>query len=124
MKLCHLSEAQSIENQQINIWTPHNWLRNIRSENGEVHAGGCGANAYVSELFQRKWSLWGGNPPIGIILCADKSETLVKYATAGLPQPIFVSKYMTNLPSERELQDIIQEERRKNIGMGDKKVKL
>jgi hypothetical protein len=31
---------------------------------------------------------------------------------------------MTNLPTERELQDIIQEERRKNIGMGDKKVKL
>lgn len=64
------------------------------------------------------------NPPIGIILCADKSETLVKYATAGLPQPIFVSKYMTNLPSERELQGIIEEEQRKDISIGDKKVKL
>ncbi len=50
-----------------------------------------------------------------IILCAGKSETLVKYATAGLPQPIFVSKYMTNLPSERELQNIIEEEQEKNI---------
>ena len=56
----------------------------------------------------------GDNPPIGIILCADKSETLVKYATAGLPQPIFVSKYMTNLPTERELQNIIEEEKQKN----------
>lgn len=55
----------------------------------------------------------GDNPPIGIILCADKSETLVKYVTAGLAQPIFVSKYMTNLPSERELQGIIEEEREK-----------
>ncbi|HEV3327387.1 MAG TPA: PDDEXK nuclease domain-containing protein [Puia sp.] len=62
----------------------------------------------------------GDNPPIGIILCADKSETLVKYATAGLPQPIFVSKYMTNLPSERELQDIIEEERQKNISVSAK----
>ena len=59
----------------------------------------------------------GDNPPVGIILCTDKSETLVKYATAGLPQPIFVSKYMTNLPSERELENIIEEERVKKIGM-------
>jgi predicted nuclease of restriction endonuclease-like (RecB) superfamily len=57
----------------------------------------------------------GDNPPIGIILCADKSETLVKYATAGLPQPIFVSKYMTNLPSEKELKGIIEEEQQKKI---------
>jgi predicted nuclease of restriction endonuclease-like (RecB) superfamily len=62
----------------------------------------------------------GDNPPIGIILCADKSETLVKYATAGLPQPIFVSKYMTNLPSERELQGIIEEEQRKKISVSAK----
>jgi hypothetical protein len=62
----------------------------------------------------------GDNPPIGIILCADKSETLVKYATTGLAQPIFVSKYMTNLPSERELQNIIEEERQKNILMSAK----
>jgi len=57
----------------------------------------------------------GDNPPIGIILCADKSETLVRYATAGLAQPIFVSRYMTNLPSERELQGIIEEERQKKL---------
>jgi predicted nuclease of restriction endonuclease-like (RecB) superfamily len=62
----------------------------------------------------------GDNPPIGIILCADKSENLVKYATAGLPQPIFVSKYMTNLPSERELKGIIEEEQRKNISVSAK----
>jgi hypothetical protein len=62
------------------------------------------------------------------VSCPDRLENGEVHAggcgTAGLPQPIFVSKYMTNLPTERELQDIIQEERRKNIGMGDKKVKL
>lgn len=36
-------------------------------------------------------------------------------ADAGLAQPIFVSRYMTNLPSERELQGIIDEERRKSM---------
>ena len=33
------------------------------------------------------------NPPIGIILCTDKSETRVHYATSGLDQQIFISKY-------------------------------
>lgn len=48
--------------------------------------------------------------PIGIILCAGKNETLVKYATAGLSQKIFVSKYLINLPSEKQLREIIEEE--------------
>jgi predicted nuclease of restriction endonuclease-like (RecB) superfamily len=55
----------------------------------------------------------GDNPPVGIILCASKNETLVKYATSGLTQKVFVSKYMTNLPTEAELQKIIQEEQKK-----------
>jgi len=58
----------------------------------------------------------GDNPPIGIILCTDKSETLVKYATAGLAQPVFVSKYMTNLPSEQELQRLVLEQQEKVRG--------
>lgn len=53
------------------------------------------------------------NDPIGIILCADKDETLIKYATAGLSQNLFISKYLSNLPSEKELKDIIEEEQRK-----------
>jgi len=52
----------------------------------------------------------GDTHPIGIILCAGKNETLVKYATAGLPQKVFVSKYLTNLPSEKQLKEIIEEE--------------
>jgi predicted nuclease of restriction endonuclease-like (RecB) superfamily len=49
----------------------------------------------------------GDNLPVGIILCSDKNETLVKYATTGLTHHVFVSKYMTNLPSEKELAAII-----------------
>jgi predicted nuclease of restriction endonuclease-like (RecB) superfamily len=55
----------------------------------------------------------GDNAPIGIILCTDKSETLVKYATTGLPHHVFVSRYMTSLPSERELEKIVLEEQEK-----------
>jgi hypothetical protein len=52
-------------------------------------------------------------PPIGIILCASKNENLVKYATTGLPQKVFVSKYMINLPNEEELKHIIRQEQEK-----------
>lgn len=55
----------------------------------------------------------GDNPPVGIILCASKNEHLARYATSGLPQQVFVSKYLINLPSEDELAKIIEEERRK-----------
>lgn len=56
------------------------------------------------------------NHPVGIILCAGKEEALAKYATMGLPQKVFVSKYLVNLPSEIELQKIIKEEQEKNKG--------
>jgi predicted nuclease of restriction endonuclease-like (RecB) superfamily len=63
--------------------------------------------------FKENEAVEGDNAPIGIILCTDKSETLVKYATAGLPHHVFVSRYMTNLPSEQELEKIVLEEQEK-----------
>ena len=45
----------------------------------------------------------GDNPPIGIILCSDKSETLVKYTLPEGKNQIFVSKYMLYIPNEDEL---------------------
>ena len=47
------------------------------------------------------------NPPIGILLCTGKGDTLVKYATAGLDPNIFIQKYMIELPSEEEIKAFI-----------------
>lgn len=47
------------------------------------------------------------NPPIGILLCAEKGDTLVRYATAGLDPNIFVQKYMVQLPTEEEIERFI-----------------
>jgi predicted nuclease of restriction endonuclease-like (RecB) superfamily len=55
----------------------------------------------------------GDNSPIGIILCAGKDEALVKYATMGLSQKVFVSKYLVNLPTESQLQKIISIQKEK-----------
>jgi len=56
------------------------------------------------------------NPPVGLLLCTGKGDTLVKYATAGLDQNIFVQKYMINLPSVEDLTSYIEKETEKEIG--------
>ena len=50
------------------------------------------------------------NPTIGIILCTDKSETMVKYSILSESKQIFASKYKTVLPTEEELADMIAKE--------------
>ena len=47
------------------------------------------------------------NPTIGIILCTDKSETMVKYSVLKESKQIFASKYKTVLPTEKELAKLI-----------------
>ena len=52
----------------------------------------------------------GDNPPIGIILCADKNDLLVKYTTANKNDQLFVSKYLVNLPDKKILEEFIKKE--------------
>ena len=47
------------------------------------------------------------NPPIGILLVTNKNDALVQYATAGMDEQIFVSKYKLQLPTEQQLTDLI-----------------
>ncbi len=56
-------------------------------------------NYYTRELMNE-----GDNPPIGIVLCADKSDAVVKYTLPENNTQIFASKYFTYLPSEEELK--------------------
>ncbi|MBN1652912.1 MAG: DUF1016 family protein [Deltaproteobacteria bacterium] len=51
------------------------------------------------------------NPPVGIVLCADKNAAEVHYATAGLEHEVFVSRYLVRLPSEDQLKKWLEEER-------------
>ena len=56
-------------------------------------------NYYTRELMNE-----GDNPPIGIVLCADKSDAIVKYTLPESNNQIFASKYFTYLPTEEELK--------------------
>ena len=52
------------------------------------------------------------NPPIGIILCLDKSEAVVRYTLPEGNKQIFASRYKLYLPSEEELAAELVKERR------------
>ena len=58
-------------------------------------------NYYRHEVMQP-----GDNPPIGLLLCTDYSETLVKYSTEGL-EDIYVGKYLLQLPSEETIRQYL-----------------
>jgi len=53
----------------------------------------------------------GDNPPIGILLCTDKSDELVEYATYGIDEQIFISKYLVELPSKEQLKEFMIKEK-------------
>lgn len=63
------------------------------------------------------------NPTIGIILCNDKEETLVKYSVLKESEQLFASKYRLILPTEEELQEELEREIRlleEQDNLGDK----
>jgi len=66
-------------------------------------------NFYLN-YFKNEISEQTDNPPIGLILCANKNNTKVEYATTGLDNQLFVSKYKINLPSVEEIRLFIEDE--------------
>jgi len=54
---------------------------------------------YVSE----NWALPDENPPVGVILCAEKDEAVVHYALEGLRNKVLAAEYQMVLPDERLL---------------------
>ena len=44
------------------------------------------------------------NPPIGILLCADKSDTLVEYTLPEQDRQIYAAKYLPYMPTKEEFQ--------------------
>ncbi|WP_294239524.1 PDDEXK nuclease domain-containing protein [Chryseobacterium endophyticum] len=51
------------------------------------------------------------NPTIGMILCTEKDETVVKYSVMSDNEKLFASKYRTYLPDEKELKQLIEADR-------------
>jgi len=54
----------------------------------------------------------GDNPTVGLVLCADKNDMMVKYMLAKGRQRIFASRYKLHLPDEKVLADELAKTRR------------
>jgi predicted nuclease of restriction endonuclease-like (RecB) superfamily len=74
---------------------------------GEFDHADAGQMNFYLNYYRKNEMTEGDNPPVGIILCANKNDALVEYATAGLSHEIFVSKYLIQLPSVEELKQLI-----------------
>ena len=51
------------------------------------------------------------NPTIGLVLCSEKSEAVVRYSVLAEQQQLFAAKYLPHLPSEEELKRELERER-------------
>lgn len=77
---------------------------------GEFDHGDAGQMNVYLNYYKENEMAENDNPPIGIILCSHKDNALVHYATGGLSQELFVSKYKLQLPCENDLKELIQNE--------------
>lgn len=77
---------------------------------GEFDHADAGQMTVYLNYFKKNEMAEGDNPPIGIILCANKDDALVEYASAGMDDQLFVSKYLVKLPKPKILENFIKRE--------------
>ena len=76
---------------------------------GELKHQDIGQMQMYVNYYDREVRLEDENRTIGIILCQDKSESLVKYTLPEDNEQIFASKYLTILPSKEDFIKILEE---------------
>ena len=80
---------------------------------GKLTHGDVGQMDSYIRMFDALYKSDDDNPTIGIILCSQKNEAIVKYSVLNDAKQVFASKYRLTLPSAEELQREIEEERRR-----------
>ena len=86
---------------------------------GKLTHGDVGQMDSYIRMFDALYKNSDDNPTIGIILCSQKNEAIVKYSVLSEAKQVFASKYQLTLPTAEELQREIEEERRKIEELGD-----
>lgn len=80
---------------------------------GKLTHGDIGQMDSYIRMFDALYKNDDDNPTIGIILCSQKNEAIVKYSVLNDAQQIFASRYRFALPTAEELQQEIEAERRR-----------
>jgi predicted nuclease of restriction endonuclease-like (RecB) superfamily len=80
---------------------------------GKLNHADLGQIQFYVNYFDRERRTEGDNPTLGLILCPDKNDAVVKYTLGEQEERnIFTSRYQLYLPSEEELQQELQREMR------------
>ena len=67
-----------------------------------THADAGQMHLYLNYA-RKHWTHENENPPVGLILCAQKDDAVAQYALEGLPNKIMAAEYRTALPDEESL---------------------
>ena len=76
-----------------------------------THADAGQMHLYLNYAL-KNWIQDGENPPVGLILCAQKNEAVARYALEGLPNKVMAAEYRTALPDEELLASEIDRARK------------
>ena len=76
-----------------------------------THADAGQMHLYLNYA-REHWTLPDENPPVGLILCAQKDAAVAHYALEGLPNKILAAEYRVALPDEELLADELRRTRR------------
>lgn len=85
----------------------------IDLKTGKLSYQDVGQIDFYVRYFEEQIKAPEDNPTIGIVLCSDKNDTMVKYSVLSESSQLFASKYMLYMPSEDELKAELERERRR-----------
>lgn len=78
---------------------------------GKLTHQDVGQMDFYVRLYEEKYKPEGDNPPIGIILCSEKTAATARYSVLADKDNLFASQYLTYLPTEKELERALRRER-------------
>lgn len=76
-----------------------------------THADAGQMHLYLNYA-KEHWAHTGENPPVGLILCAQKDNAVAHYALEGLSNKVLAAEYRTALPDEKTLAAELERTRR------------
>ena len=79
---------------------------------GPLTAADAGQMHLYLNYARENWTLPDENPPVGLILCAERDAAVARYALEGLPNKVLAAQYKTALPNEELLAAEIERERK------------
>ena len=87
------------------------WQMDMYRKYGMSRLHGCQGATNCVRLYDEQRKGDDDNPTIGLVLCSEKSEAVVKYSVLADQKQLFAAKYLPYLPTEEELKRELERER-------------